>query len=374
MRFGGRRVPGYGGIVGWPEDPDILLTGPRGRRLCWELVAEMGRPAHARVGPAWGQARADSLDAGPAELAGELMAAAGQRDWPVALAGMGEAALLGALADSVAWAMYWQAPDGVDRALAYPEMTEPLRPVARAVTGAPAVNWWSSGIEPGTQQYVEAAAGRHGTGPALSGAADQIAAWQAAEADDERAAAGRPDDPAASYSGHWWSAPAGSRLVSTTRALPGLGALQLTAKEDWPGWEKVKCWPVTPRRVPRTYEIAGPGDWVALVGRYPLDVSRSRRHDWWRVTGWAGTWLMPDYAAVSADYDAIHLSVGGYLTTAGNALPVGEARCLLAGWDPDETYWLADILTPAGPPVRWTWEGWPNLRWRPAPPDNTAQP
>jgi hypothetical protein len=78
MRFGGRRAPGYGVIVGWPEDPDILLTGPRGRRLCWELVAEMARPAQARVGPAWGQAEVDSLDVGPAELAGELVAAAGQ--------------------------------------------------------------------------------------------------------------------------------------------------------------------------------------------------------------------------------------------------------------------------------------------------------
>jgi hypothetical protein len=84
--------------------------------------------------------------------------------------------------------------------------------------------------------------------------------------------------------------------------------------------------------------------------------------------GWAGTWLMPDYAAVARDYDAIHLSVGGYLTTAGNALPLGEARCLLAGWDPDVTYWLADILTAAGPPVRWTWEDVPHPRWRPAGP------
>ena len=92
MRFGGRRVPGYGVIVGWPEDPDILLTGPRGRRLCWELVAELARPAQARIGPAWGQARIDSIGAGPGELASELATAADQRDWPAALAGMGMAA------------------------------------------------------------------------------------------------------------------------------------------------------------------------------------------------------------------------------------------------------------------------------------------
>jgi hypothetical protein len=46
---------------------------------------------------------------------------------------------------------------------------------------------------------------------------------------------------------------------------------------------------------------------------------------------------MPNYAAAAADYDAIHLAVGGHLTTAGHALPVNGARTLLAGWNPDET-------------------------------------
>jgi hypothetical protein len=101
------------------------------------------------------------------------------------------------------------------------------------VTGAQAARWWLSGAEFGIQRYVEPVEGES-AGPVLRGAADRIAAWLAAEAEDERSAASRPDDPAANYSGHWWSAPAGSGLVSTTRALPGLGALQLIAKEDWP--------------------------------------------------------------------------------------------------------------------------------------------
>jgi hypothetical protein len=92
-------------------------------------------------------------------------------------------------------------------------------------------------------------------------------------------------------------------LASTTRALPGLGALQLAAKEDWPGWSGVRCWPLRPRRPLRTFQITRPGDWVALLARYPLDVSKSRRHGWWRVTGRAGRWLIPDNAAAAADYD-----------------------------------------------------------------------
>ena len=73
-----------------------------------------------------------------------------------------------------------------------------------------------------------------------------------------------------------------------------------------------------------------------------------------------------DYAAASRDYDAVHLTAGGYLTTAGLALPVNGARCLLAGWDPDETYWLADVLTIAGSPVRWIPDDSAPLGWRPA--------
>jgi hypothetical protein len=364
MGFRHGRRAGYGVAVSWPEDPGSLLAAPRGRRLCWALVAASGLADQARIGPAWDRVlRFDRLDGGPADLAGELAAVVAGRDWPAVVAGMSEVALAGPLAESVGWAMYWQPPDGVDRVLAYPEVAKELRPVAHAVTGAPAARWWSSGPDLGAQQYVDAVAGNR-AGPALSGAAGQLAAWRAAETKHERSAAARPSDPAANYSGYWWSAPCLSGLVSTTRALPGLGALQLTAKEDWPGWSDVRCWPLRPRRAPRTFEITGPDDWVALVARYPLEVSKSRWHDWWRVSGLAGSWLIPDYAAAASHYDAIHLTVGGYLTTAGRALPVGEAGALLAGWDPDQTYWLADILDRAGPPVRWVWQG---SRWQPEP-------
>ena len=46
---------------------------------------------------------------------------------------------------------------------------------------------------------------------------------------------------------------------------------------------------------------------------------------------------IPDYLAVAEDFDAFHLSVAGYLSTAGRSLPVGDASTVLAGWDPDET-------------------------------------
>lgn len=351
--------------VSWPENRGSLLVGPRGRRLCWSLVREIGGSDEVQIGPSWEQAGFHSRGADPADLAAELAAAVGRASWDAVTTGMSDAALVAQLAESVTWATYWQAPDGVDQALAHPGVAEALRPVAQAVARAPATRWWSSGVELNTQHYVQPVDGGN-PGPALSGTADRLAAWLTATAEHEAAASELPADPAANYSGHWWSAPNLSGLVSTSRALPGLGALQLAVVEDWPGWDQMLCWPVTPRRPARIYEITGPDDWITLVARYPLDVSKSRRHDWWRVTGWPGTWLMPDYAAAASGYDAIHLTVGGYLTTSGNALPVNDARCLLAGWDPDETYWLADILAAAGSPIRWIRDDQTQLGWRPA--------
>jgi hypothetical protein len=133
-----------------------------------------------------------------------------------------------------------------------------------------------------------------------------------------------------------------------------LAAIELIWHEDSMGESDALVWPLVTTRSPRTYEITGPHDWIDLVGRYPLDVTSSRRHDWYRVTGRDGTWLIPDYAAVAADWDAIHLSVAGYLTTATRQLAIADqAATVLAGWDPDQTWWLTDILQAAGPAQHW---------------------
>ncbi|MEO7124431.1 MAG: hypothetical protein ABI400_15220 [Lacisediminihabitans sp.] len=56
---------------------------------------------------------------------------------------------------------------------------------------------------------------------------------------------------------------------------------------------------------------------------------------------------------MASDYDAVHLTVLGYLTTAGRALPVRDSHTVLAGWNPDETYWLTDVLAESGAPSEW---------------------
>lgn len=85
-------------------------------------------------------------------------------------------------------------------------------------------------------------------------------------------------------------------------------------------------------------------------------MSASRRHDWYRTTGRAGAWCIPDWAAVAQDWDAVHVSVAGYLTTATRALDLadGTTATMLAGWNPDQTWWLTDaVTTTTAQPEHW---------------------
>jgi hypothetical protein len=339
--------------------------------------------------PAWLALRYFSGKAEVAQLADELATLVAAADLDAVAATAGDAGLLRYVAEAVTWAMYWQPAHAWEQPLATDEIGTVLEPVARAVTAAPAARWWSEPIDRDRQQYAQFLS-RDGDfdmdPPALTGAGHRLARWRAQMAERERAAARLPADPAANYSGWWWSTPALTGLVCTTRSVPGLGALRLLLVEDSMGWPEALSWPLAPRPEAKVYEIRGPEDWTALVGRYPLDVSNSRRHDWFKVTGRVGTWLIPDYAAVAAEYDGVHLTVGGYLTAAGRALPMeetdryGAAATMLAGWDPDLTYWLTDVLetaqsaapgesavsaAPDGQPVRWVERDGEPLGWAP---------
>ena len=343
--------------MSWPAVAEDLLAGPRGLRMCFEMVSPYDSEGRLQQSPAWHELRFGSGQAEPAQLAGELAALVAGANLDGVAATTGEAGLLEYVGEAADWAMYWQPSEDWEQPLITDPIGRALEPVARAVTVAPATRWWSSPPDPGGQQYTQFLSAEDGMSfprPEPSGAAEKLAKWRTETVEDERESARRPSDPAANYSGWWWSAPALSGLIATTRSVPGLGALKLRLIEDSMGWTEALCWPMAYRADARIYEIRRPEDWTNLVSRYPLEVTKARWHDWYKVSSRAGTWVIPDYAAVAADYDAVHLTVGGYLTTAGRALPVSaSAATMLAGWDPDQTYWLADVLESAGAPERW---------------------
>jgi hypothetical protein len=285
-------------------------------------------------------------------LTDELAACVARTDLDSIVAHADELTLLAALVESVETAMYWQEPDDEDLALADQTVRDALLPVSQAVITAPAAGWWSAPAGTARQQYVEWLAPA-GSPPSVTGATAELAAWRAGLTGEEQTARTRPKDLTASLSGHWWSTPVPSQLLSTTRSLPGIGAVGLALVEDGLGWKEARCWPMEPQTGARIYEISRPAEWAELVARYPVDVTNCRRHDWWRATSWDGHWLIPDFAAVAEDYDAVHVSMAGYLATAGRALPIDDACTVLAGWDPGQTYWLTDMLTLAGSATNW---------------------
>jgi hypothetical protein len=341
-----------------------LVEGPRGRRYCYELLADR------LTGPAWRDAW---LQRGlrPVELATEVTELLGAGAAELVGAGLAgeqlERRLLVGLASATANAMYWQEPDEVDQALALPEVRAALAPFAAALA-AVLPGWSSARVDLADQRTVEY---RRATTVSLSGAADKLAAWRADTVREERRAAVEVSrDLRANVTGDWWSAPCLAELVVTTRELPGFGPAGLLFVEDELGWKSARCSPVAVAdelSAPSVYEVDCPDDWVRLVERYPLEVTWSRRHDWWRATGVDARWLIPDYLAVSRDYAGVHLTARGYLTAAGAPLAVGSARTVVAGWGPDQTYWLTDCLVRCGAPLRWRRDPDENgLGWAPA--------
>ncbi|MEU2350711.1 hypothetical protein [Modestobacter sp. NPDC049651] len=341
---------------------DLLLAGPRGRRLLlglvldpvvpgWPALAWSGGPAGHPVG------RLDRDDARRSlatAVAGADLAALARCTDPVEL--------LPALLGTVDAARYWQEPDDADALLAVDDVAAELRPVADAVAAAPASAWWATALDPVGQSTVRWPTADL-TPPSTTGARTALVQWRTDTLlDEDHAVRERPADPRANWGGHWWSTPAVTDRVATTRTLPaGIATvpapLGLLLVEDEAGWETARTWPVAVPSTARVLEITGPADWTSLVERFPLEVSASRRHDWWRVTGWAGRWAIPDWATVAEEHDGVHLTVDGYLATAGQAWPVGvpgpPVRTVLAGWDPDATWWLTDVAG-LGEPADWT--------------------
>jgi len=347
-------------------DPERFLAGPRARRMCWSLLE--GRFAGSFRMEVWtGEAERD-----PRRVARAVTEAVERPDLERLRGERAPAAFLAALGDAVSSAMYWQEPDATDRTLVDRRVRAALAPVAEAVLSATGTAWWSEPMAQDAQFQVSFGAEPGDPDVAAADPSTSLQRWRAETLADEHAAAERPADPRANWSGRWWSTPAGAGVLGSTRTLGQAGPVGLSLVEDGHEWTAARCRRLHPRATVSVFEVAGPEDLAELVGTYPLPVPRSRRHDWWRTTGEDRAWAIPDYVAVAGDFDAIHLSVLGYLTTAGRAieigrsLPAGSTHTVLAGWDPDQTWWLTDGVELDGHWSTWTMADAQDPRsWRP---------
>jgi hypothetical protein len=311
-----------------------LLIGPRGRELCAGLAGI----------DVWGIRR------GIVPLtAADLLSSLSRQRSVLGFEDDDPLAAVTALADTAEDVNYWGGwPAGP---LEDPAVIAELRTMAARVAESAGCQWWWSGVDRSAQQYVEWA-GPEELAPGLRDAAELLRGINAEAIEFERRMSRDRHLPAGTgISGPWWSFPSPG-LVSTTRRLGSLGAVLLAGREDGHGETEAVVRPVALAGNARVFEIDGPQAWQRLVTGYPGTATATYRHTWaW--TGWDGEWLVPSWPAVAADWDGVHISVAGYLSTAGRPLPAGSARTLLAGWNPDETYWLADAITSLGEAQAW---------------------
>jgi len=335
--------------------PQVLLSGARFRALCMALAVELNEEITTLVSDVVPR------DAGTYALPGSFPLHSGPRDRLICelralpLDGLRQTSdpleFLPALAVAVDSAMPWQPPFTVDAITADPSVQRALLPLAAAVLAAPGTAWWRTDVDTSAQWVTSPT--RNGrlvpassTGPVAS----VLASWSENHEREEADRSERGVTAARNVGGAWWSTPHNygrshgewARPLSSTRRLSTLGALELALVEDSFGDEEARLQRLTATRPLRVFEVHAPGDWASLVTRYPRSARWARVGSWGASTGRHEQWLIPDYRKVAADYDGIHVSVQGYLATAGEVTPVPSAATVLAGWSPDETFWLTD--------------------------------
>jgi hypothetical protein len=338
---------------------DALIQGARGRRLALEAarLAYLDHPDGWRIAGSIMHLANDLDTSGGRSTSTFTFVASGETappepEWltvPELAAALAAApvdrlpSLLPALRASVDSARYWQEPDGEDVLASLPELRPALLPVMEAALAHPDARTWGEPVEPEDQWEVvfDTPEGLPDPVSDPSSAGPDWAEWrEEAVAQEFAAGTDRPQDPEAPWSGSWWSIPfTRPATLTTTRTVDGAPA-GLRLVEDGLGWDGAVASPVRLAE-PSVYEVDSAEAWAGLCRRFPLTATASRRHDWYRVTGRAGVWLRPDWAAVAQHYDGVHLSVAAYLRLAGEVIPVTEeAASVIAGWSPDETWWL----------------------------------
>ena len=327
---------------------DRFLSGPRGRRACLEYARLTNEAVNSslfwlaheldanpgvlfRIGDGFGETTPD-----PQLTATDVAA----RIDAVELSATNLVSLREALYQALESAHYWQAPDGDDVVAALPEVRASLRPIAELIAQAMpdlasvrGKNQWAVDWNPANE-----------AAPLFTDPAAALATWTREVAEDEaRWAQVQDSSPHSPTTGTWWSVPL------STLETRGTVEAALDLVEDSFGWAAATFIPVSGSG--SMFEVASAEDWAKLCREYPVEVTASRRHDWFRVTGRDGRWVIPDWERVADDWDAVHLTALGYFSSATQLIEVDDRfASIIAGWAPDSTLWLRDVAREATAP------------------------
>ena len=339
-------------------DAEIFMNGPRGRRLALEFatLSERTNQPEYHAGSLMHAVMHASHDLDPGRGTSRKLVRMGGDggDWPVIppdevarrivateLAEVTAARLRDAMAQSVNSARYYQEPDGEDFLAITAPVRQALTRVANHITESPLTDWWTTSLALEDQWFV-----RWTDDPYMDGgesASETLLLWRhRVPINEDEAFRVRPNDPTANWTGEWWSIPP-ITLINSSRSLDDGTPAGLWYSEDTGGMEWATARQLKFPGTVRMLDIDGATTWAELCRRYPLEVTAQKRHDWYRSTGRDGRWLVPDWSMVARDFEGVHLTVAGYLAASGTVIQVDdEFASTIAGWNPDQTWWLTD--------------------------------
>jgi hypothetical protein len=164
----------------------------------------------------------------------------------------------------------------------------------------------------------------------------------------------------------WWNAEASDQteLSTFTHPPPEVHGELVGVSDVLDG--RVSRWRLPVTREVRIWDIDRPSDWVALVEAYPAipesapypgwELPAPNQHRWNLQALPANTnqhaarsavrrRVSIDWDAVAADYQGLHLSWAGFLTTEGYISDLGDGDItMLRHWGSEATIWFDDVF------------------------------
>ena len=189
---------------------------------------------------------------------------------------------------------------------------------ARALIEHTDTAWWFDGVDLRAQAWLSI----HGTlDKFIYGTPPDTMAWR------------RPENPSRPWE-RYAQKPLGNQITSTLYGPYLTSELVAYDKRagDYYCQFPLAWWSMCFLEDVRVFEIHGPSDWHDLCVRYPARGTEDDR-------------LVPNWGAVSEEWDGVHLSFGGLLTAEQNRYESPAGWTMLDAWHAEQTFWLRALKT-----------------------------
>ncbi len=188
--------------------------------------------------------------------------------------------------------------------------------LARKLFEHPATAWWFGDVNLDAQAWLSI----HGTPDRfIYGIPPNVSEWR------------RPQNPSGPWE-RYAQKPLGGQSTSTLYAP--FFTSELVAREERVGDYRCEFplawWSMRILEDVRIFEVHGPSDWHKLCVTYPARGTEDDR-------------LVPNWGAIAEEWDGVHLSLGGLLTTEQNRFESAAGWSMLDFWHAEQTYWLRSI-------------------------------